>query len=130
MTASNLVLTFPKDRAEEVTILGSPFIQVDTGMTIDAFILALMRYGASDKPGIAFVKKTEKSEKDEKSNYDGGERMPKEPVEVCTVWKQSDGTELVHTGTYVFDTTTIREVRELLAMYADSDLGMPDRFEI
>ena len=56
--------------------------------------------------------------------------MPKEPAEVCAVWKRDDGTELVHTGIYVFDTTTIREVRELLAMYADSDLGMPYKFEI
>ncbi len=60
----------------------------------------------------------------------GGGPMPKDPAEVCAVWKRGDGTELVHTGIYVFDTMTIREVRELLAMYADSDLGMPYKFEI
>lgn len=56
--------------------------------------------------------------------------MSKEPVEVCAVWKQDDGTELVRTGTYVFDTMTIREVRELLTCFQDGGTPIPYKFEI
>lgn len=56
--------------------------------------------------------------------------MSKEPVEICAIWKQSDGTELVHTGIYVFDITTIREVRELLTCFQKGGAPMPYKFEI
>lgn len=56
--------------------------------------------------------------------------MPKEPVEVCAIWKRDDGTELVQTGIYVFDITTIREVRELLTCFPEGGAPMPYKFEI
>ena len=56
MTDDTLMLTFPKDKTEEITLQGLPFIRVDTGMTIESFMLALMKYSASDKKGIGVIR--------------------------------------------------------------------------
>ena len=52
------------------------------------------------------------------------------PVELRAIWDLPDGNQLVRTGFYVFDGTTIAEARDLLKD-ADGDVGRPpDRFEI
>ena len=52
------------------------------------------------------------------------------PTEICAVWPGPDGSEIVRTGIYVFDTTTIREIRELLACFAEGGAKPPSKFEI
>lgn len=54
----------------------------------------------------------------------------KVPTEICAVWKRPDGTEEVHTGIFVFDTVTIRQIRELMGLYADSGREPPYKVEI
>ena len=56
MKVDTLMLSFPKDKTEEITLQGLPFIRVDTGMTIESFMLALMKYSASDKKGIGVIR--------------------------------------------------------------------------
>lgn len=38
------------------------------------------------------------------------------PVEIRFAWNQPDGKVMVHTGIYVFDKTTLREVYKLAKM--------------
>lgn len=52
------------------------------------------------------------------------------PVELRAVWKNQDGTEKVQTGIYVFDNTTIKEVRDLMMCYRSRGEDVPDYIEI
>jgi len=63
MKVGTITLTFPKDKTEEITILGSPFIRIDTGLTIEDFMLVLMQI--VDKKGIAVVEKSEEVNENE-----------------------------------------------------------------
>ena len=53
-----------------------------------------------------------------------------EPVELRAVWKNGDGTESVQTGIYVFDCTTIEEIRRLMEGYAEEGERIPDYVEV
>lgn len=57
MSDDTLMLTFPKEKTEEITLQGLPFIRVDTGMTIEDLIFALMKYDTSDKKRICVIRK-------------------------------------------------------------------------
>lgn len=54
---TNLFLTFPKDKCEEVEIHGVTFIQADAGMTAQQFILKLLEYIDSGDKACAIVRK-------------------------------------------------------------------------
>ena len=51
------------------------------------------------------------------------------PVELYAVWKNEDGTELVQTGIYVFENTSIKEIRDLMKGYAERGERIPDKVE-
>ena len=50
-------LTFPKEKCKEIVIKGKPFIRIDTGLTIEELMLALMKYSASGDGFGALVEK-------------------------------------------------------------------------
>lgn len=52
---TNVVLHIPKDRCNEVEIKGTPFIQVDIGLTADELILFLLKWESDGGP-LAVVK--------------------------------------------------------------------------
>lgn len=51
------------------------------------------------------------------------------PIELCAVWKLEDGNEMVQTGIYVPDDTTLKGVRELMSMYENSWEKVPYKVE-
>lgn len=51
------------------------------------------------------------------------------PVELYAVWKNEDGTEFVQTGIYVFENTSIKEIRDLMKSYAEEGERIPDKVE-
>ena len=50
MTDDTVVLIFPEDRIQHVTVKGRPAISVDTGMTRFQFMEAALRYAAGSEP--------------------------------------------------------------------------------
>ena len=53
MTEPNVVLNISKERCTDIEINGAPFVQIDTDMTADELILALMKWSVSeDKIGV------------------------------------------------------------------------------
>ena len=56
MTDPNVVLNIPKERCKDIEINGTPFVQVDTDMTADELIIALMKWSASENK-IGIVRK-------------------------------------------------------------------------
>lgn len=53
----------------------------------------------------------------------------RDTVELCAVWKRDDGMELVQTGIYVFDDTTIKDIRKLMMCYSESGEEPPYKVE-
>ena len=51
------------------------------------------------------------------------------PIELRAVWKMENGAEAVQTGIYVPDTTTLADVRRLMAMYGEHGEKIPDMVE-
>ena len=51
------------------------------------------------------------------------------PVELHAIWMRNDGSEEVHTGIYLPDTMTIRDVRNLMMMYESDGNKAPDKVE-
>ena len=54
MTDNTLCLTFPKSK---IIARSETMITIDTGMTADQFILAIMDYQANHPEGLAVLKK-------------------------------------------------------------------------
>lgn len=50
-------------------------------------------------------------------------------VELRAVWKLDNGSEQVQTGIYVFENTTIKEMRELMESYKSRGEKVPDYVE-
>jgi len=72
-------LTFPKEKCTEIVIKGKPFIRIDTGLTLNELMLALMKYGASGDGFGAVVKNDEESDEESKQMlYDNLKRMKEE----------------------------------------------------
>lgn len=55
--------------------------------------------------------------------------MSRETVELCAIWEMPDGTEMVQTGIYVFDTMSLKECKDLMMGYAERGEKVPDRIE-
>lgn len=52
------------------------------------------------------------------------------PIEIRVVWDLPGGGQMVQTGIYVFSTTKLQEVYDLLAQYKDNTEGRrPDHVE-
>ena len=51
-------------------------------------------------------------------------------IELRPIWNMGDGRQLVQTGVYVFDDTTLADVYRLLAGYKDRVEGLPTTVEI
>lgn len=58
MTDDTVVLIFPEDRTQRVTVKGTPAIRVDTGMTRFQFMEMALRYAAGREP-IAMMTREE-----------------------------------------------------------------------
>lgn len=52
-----VTLSFPKEHCTDFDFKGTPFVQVDTGMTAEELIVMLMRWNVSDDKIVAGVKK-------------------------------------------------------------------------
>ncbi len=60
MTDDTVVLIFPENRTQRVTVKGTPAIRVDTGMTRFQFMEMALRYAAGDQPvGAVYTKEDE-----------------------------------------------------------------------
>ena len=56
--------------------------------------------------------------------------MEGRPIEICAVWGKDGEIQKVQDGIYVFNTTTLQDVYELLTCYEERNEPVPDRFEI
>ena len=55
--------------------------------------------------------------------------MSRETVELYAIWEMPDGTEMVQTGIYVFDTTSLKKCKDIMMSYAEGGKKAPDRVE-